>query len=184
MITSKSLFVALAAISTVIASPCKAVTGSVTSGTTTTVSEEATGSFTTETVSTQVEDATTTEMSTTYETGTTIVDETTIIVASTTTDVATTTTTTIETTSAVAVPDNICGVTGFFVDGHAMNFIRYAGNSATLEDCLQGCAAWEGCDLIAYYGDGLRCEYFSGELITDGQETIYKWYDVGCLSNE
>ncbi|KAL4724259.1 hypothetical protein ACLX1H_008872 [Fusarium chlamydosporum] len=177
MVTSRSLFVALAAVSTVIASPCKAVTGSVASSTTTSVSEEATGSFTTETVSTHVEDATTTQMSTTYDTGITVVDETTSTVVPGTTDLATTTTTAIETTSAVAVPNDICGVTGFFVEGHEMMFLRFAGNVATLKECLQGCAARADCDLIAYYGDGGRCEHFSGELVTDGQQTVYKWYD-------
>ncbi|RBR19249.1 uncharacterized protein FIESC28_05714 [Fusarium coffeatum] len=195
MVHYKSLFVALAAVSTVAAGPCKAITSSVQSttaavsevATSTTVSEtsvaETTATSAAESTSTNVQDPTTTSAS---ETDATIIDETIITTAPTTTiDIVPTTTTAEATTSAAAPADNVCGITGFFVTDHEMTFLLSPGIKNSAKECLEGCAAFDGCEVIAFYDSFEspgRCEYFSGELITDGMVTWYKWYDVGCLA--
>jgi hypothetical protein len=178
MVHYKSLFVALAAVSTVAAGPCKLITRPALS-TTTTVLEEAMSTSVAETTSTYFEEPTTTEVSTAQETDTTIT-----AAPTTTTDITSTTTAAETTTSAAAPPGDVCGITGLFLPDRALTMLHTPGLIASVKECLQGCAAWEGCEAIAYYSSGGRCEYFSGELVTDGFTTEYKWYEVGCLAYE
>ena len=198
MVQYKSLFVALATVSTVAASPCKAIASSVLS--TTVVSEGVTSTTVTETsaADTSVAETTATsaaESTTTYveyptttslpDAATTTVDETTITTAFTTTNDLTTTSTAAEATTSAAVP--VCGVTGYFVSGQpAMTYLTSPGNEASAKECLEGCATWAGCELIAFYETGSSmgtCEYFHGKILTEGSVTVYKWYDLGCLAS-
>jgi hypothetical protein len=177
MVHFKPLFVALAAVSTVVARPpCRPDTTAPTLSTTTTTTEG--------TTSTEVS---ATETSTTAVSTTTVNDETSTTVAPTTTtteaDVSTTSTAPETTTSA---PAPVCGITGYFVPGHDLTYLYSPGYKLSAKECLEGCAAYSGCEVIAFYYTGSnfgRCEYFKGPLITDGQYTQYKWYDVGCLAN-
>ncbi|KAH7237276.1 hypothetical protein B0J15DRAFT_554152 [Fusarium solani] len=177
MVHFKPLFVALAAVSTVVARPpCRPDTTAPTLSTTTTTTEG--------TTSTEVS---ATETSTTAVSTTTVNDETSTTAAPTTTtteaDVSTTSTAPETTTSA---PAPVCGITGYFVPGHDLTYLYSPGYKLSAKECLEGCAAYSGCEVIAFYYTGSnfgRCEYFKGPLITDDQYTQYKWYDVGCLAN-
>ncbi|KAM6524301.1 hypothetical protein FSOLCH5_004902 [Fusarium solani] len=177
MVHFKPLFVALAAVSTVVARPpCRPDTTAPTLSTTTTTTEG--------TTSTEVS---ATETSTTAVSTTTVNDETSTTAAPTTTtteaDVSTTSTAPETTTSA---PAPVCGITGYFVPGHDLTYLYSPGYKLSAKECLEGCDAYSGCEVIAFYYTGSnfgRCEYFKGPLITDGQYTQYKWYDVGCLAN-
>ncbi|EEU37289.1 uncharacterized protein NECHADRAFT_78407 [Fusarium vanettenii 77-13-4] len=180
MVHFKPLFVALAAVSTVVARPpCRPDTTAPTMSATTTAEETtSTETSTTETYAT--------ETSTTIVSTTTTNDETFTTAAPTTTttesDVSTTSTAPETTTSA---PAPVCGVTGYFVPGHDMTYLYSPGYKLSAKECLEGCAAYSGCEVIAFYYTGSsigRCEYFKGPLITDGEPTPYKWYDVGCLA--
>ncbi|KAJ3466615.1 hypothetical protein MRS44_004179 [Fusarium solani] len=177
MVHFKPLFVALAAVSTVVARPpCRPDTTAPTLSTTTTTTEGTTST-----------EASATETSTTAVSTTTVNDETSTTAAPTTTtteaDVSTTSTAPETTTSA---PAPVCGITGYFVPGHDLTYLYSPGYKLSAKECLEGCAAYSGCEVIAFYYTGSnfgRCEYFKGPLITDGQYTQYKWYDVGCLAN-
>ncbi|KAJ4200861.1 hypothetical protein NW759_015776 [Fusarium solani] len=177
MVHFKPLFVALAAVSTVVARPpCRPDTTAPTLSTTTATTEGTTST-----------EASATETSTTAVSTTTVNDETSTTAAPTTTtteaDVSTTSTAPETTTSA---PAPVCGITGYFVPGHDLTYLYSPGYKLSAKECLEGCAAYSGCEVIAFYYTGSnfgRCEYFKGPLITDGQYTQYKWYDVGCLAN-
>ncbi|KAF5023646.1 hypothetical protein F66182_4291 [Fusarium sp. NRRL 66182] len=207
MVHYKPLLMAMAIVSTVVASPCKPNTSTVVKesttiailDTTTTMAEESTTTAiqdTTTTVSqesttTAIQDTTTTvaEESTTtvlQETTTSAIDVTTTTAPTTTTseaDLTTTTTAPETTTSAPAPPDATCGITGFFLPGQALTFLNYAGIKASAKECLEGCAAYSGCEVIAFYTNNGRCEYFKGDLVTNGEYTVYQWYELGCLAS-
>ncbi|KAL2689124.1 hypothetical protein Neosp_003176 [[Neocosmospora] mangrovei] len=186
MVYFKPLFVALAAVSTVVARPpCRPDTTAPTMSTTTTAVGE-TSSTETSTAETSATETSATETSTTILSTTTASDETSTTVAPSTTatesDVSTTSTASETTTSA---PAPVCGVTGYFVQGHDMLYLDSPGYTPSAKECLEGCAAYDGCEVIAFYYTGTymgQCEFFKGPLITDGEYTPYKWYDVGCLA--
>ncbi|KAJ4056835.1 hypothetical protein NW761_003561 [Fusarium oxysporum] len=172
MVHYKSLFVALAAVSTVAAGPCKPSTTSAGLSTTATVLEEPTS----------------TQTSAIEETTNTTVDETTAA-ASTTAPIeaALTTTTAAETTTTTAALSGVCGITGYFLPNQALNYLNSPGKKDNIRQCLEACTAYAGCEVIAFYTDRSfvtdigRCEFFSGELVTDRQDTSYEWSEVGCL---
>lgn len=183
MVHLKPLFLALAAVSTVVARPpCRPDTTAPTLSTTTTAAEETTSTETSAT-ETSAAETSTTAVSTT----TTADDETSTTAAPTTTTTeagVSTTSTAPETTTSAPAP--VCGITGYFVPGHALTYLYSPGYKPSAKECLEGCATYSGCEVIAFYYTGSdfgRCEYFKGPLITDGQYTDYKWYDVGCLAN-
>ncbi|KAL5601666.1 hypothetical protein FOBRF1_009199 [Fusarium oxysporum] len=174
MVHYKSLFVALAAVSTVAAGPCKPSTTSAGLSTTATVLEEPTS----------------TQTSAIEETTTTTVDETTA--AATTTapiEAALTTTTVAADTTTTAAPSRVCGITGYFLQNQALNYLNSPGKKDNVRQCLEACAAYAGCEVVAFYTDRAfaddigRCEFFSGELVTDGQDTFYEWSEVSCLDS-
>ncbi|UPK91716.1 hypothetical protein LCI18_002651 [Fusarium solani-melongenae] len=182
MVHLKPLFLALAAVSTVVARPpCRPDTTAPTLSTTTTAAEETTSAETSAT------ETSATETSTTAVSTTTADDETSTTAPPTTTTAeagVSTTSTAPETTTSAPAP--VCGITGYFVPGHALTYLYSPGYKPSAKECLEACATYSGCEVIAFYYTGSdfgRCEYFKGPLITDGQYTDYKWYDVGCLAN-
>ncbi|KAI8680692.1 hypothetical protein NCS56_00475100 [Fusarium sp. Ph1] len=182
MVHFKLLLVALAAVSTVGARPpCRPDTTAPTLSTTTTAAEETTSTETsaTETLATETSGTAVSTKTASDETSTTAAPTTTTTEA----DVSTTSTAPETTTSA---PAPVCGITGYFVPGHDLAYLYSPGYKPSAKECLEGCATYSGCEVIAFYYTGSdfgRCEYFKGPLITDGQYTQYKWYDVGCLAN-
>ncbi|KAJ4328583.1 hypothetical protein N0V84_000942 [Fusarium piperis] len=188
MVHYKSLLVALATVSAVVARPpCRPDTTAPVLSTTTTAVEEATSTGTStvqETSSTTADETSSTIASTTTaadETSTTDIPTTTTTEA----DVSTTSTAPQTTTSAPTPPEPVCGITGYFISGQELTLIHNPGPKGSAEECLEGCASYDGCEVIAFYYRGSetgRCEYFTGDLVTDGQDTPYKWYDVGCLA--
>ncbi|TVY76230.1 hypothetical protein Focb16_v007984 [Fusarium oxysporum f. sp. cubense] len=182
MVHYKSLFVALAAVSTVAAGPCKPSTTSAGLSTTATVLEEPTGTQTS-----AIEETTTTTFDETTAAATTTAP---VEAALTTTTVAAdTTTTAAETTTTTAAPSGVCGITGYFLPNQALNYLNSPGKKDNIRQCLEACAAYAGCEVVAFYTDRSfvtdigRCEFFSGELVTDRQDTSYEWSEVGCLDN-
>ncbi|KAK2697116.1 hypothetical protein QWA68_003501 [Fusarium oxysporum] len=174
MVHYKSLFVALAAVSTVAASPCKPSTTSAGLSTTATVLEEPTS----------------TQPSAIEETTTATVDETTAAATTTASiEAALTTTTVAADTTTTAAPSGVCGITGYFLPNQALNYLNSPGKKDNIRQCLEACAAYAGCEVVAFYTDRSfvtdigRCEFFSGELVTDRQDTSYEWSEVGCLDN-
>ncbi|EXM17317.1 hypothetical protein RAB80_007240 [Fusarium oxysporum f. sp. vasinfectum] len=174
MVHYKSLFVALAAVSIVAASPCKPSTTSAGLSTTATVLEEPTS----------------TQTSAIEETTTATVDETTAAATTTASiEAALTTTTVAADTTTTAAPSGVCGITGYFLPNQALNYLNSPGKKDNIRQCLEACAAYAGCEVVAFYTDRSfvtdigRCEFFSGELVTDRQDTSYEWSEVGCLDN-
>ncbi|KAM5517400.1 hypothetical protein FOXYSP1_04351 [Fusarium oxysporum f. sp. phaseoli] len=158
MVHYKSLFVALAAVSTVAASPCKP--------------------------------STTSAGLSTNQTTTATVDETTAAATTTASiEAALTTTTVAADTTTTAAPSGVCGITGYFLPNQALNYLNSPGKKDNIRQCLEACAAYAGCEVVAFYTDRSfvtdigRCEFFSGELVTDRQDTSYEWSEVGCLDN-
>ncbi|KAM0248986.1 hypothetical protein ACHAP5_003195 [Fusarium lateritium] len=91
---------------------------------------------------------------------------------------------TVATLAPTAPPGPVCGITGLFLENRALTFLEDPGSKDTVKKCLEGCAAYQGCEVIAYVESSGRCEYFSDELVTDGLNTRYKWYEVGCLAHQ
>ncbi|KAM6535909.1 hypothetical protein FALCPG4_005434 [Fusarium falciforme] len=152
--TSKLLFVARP--------PCRSDTTAPTLSTTTPAAEDTTSTETSAT-----------ETSTTAVSTTTANDETSTTAAPTTTtteaDVSTTSNT-LETTTSAPAP--VCGITGYFIPDHDLTYLYPPGYKLSAKECLEGCAAYSGCEVIAFNYTGSnfgRCEYFKGPLITDGQ---------------
>jgi hypothetical protein len=168
MVHYKSIFVAFAAISTVVAGPCKPST----------------------TTTTAISEATSTQTSVAEETSIITADDTTTAAPTTTTIEAalTTTTTEAEATTSAAAPPSVCRITGYFLPNQALTYVHDAGKKDSAKQCLEACAASDGCEVVAFYTETYAtydigtCEFFSGTLVTDHQETSYEWYDVGCLA--
>ncbi|KAF5251055.1 hypothetical protein FANTH_3816 [Fusarium anthophilum] len=183
MVYGKSLLLALAAASAVVASPCKpSTTGPVLSTTTAAIEQTST------TATSAIGD--TTIVDTTVATTTTEA-ETTATNAPTTTSAeadVTTTTTVAETTTTAAAPTS-CGIYGYFTDGNTLQYLTSPGTKDSAKDCLQACADYPECEVADYYDQAANgydqgtCEFWKGTLKTDGQQTPYQWYQVSCLAN-
>ncbi|RKK24846.1 hypothetical protein BFJ65_g2769 [Fusarium oxysporum f. sp. cepae] len=169
----KSLFVALTAVSTVAAGPCKPSTTSAGLSTTATVLEEPTS----------------TQTSAIEETTTTVDEATAAATATAPIEAALTTTTVAADTTTTAAPSGVCGITGYFLPNQELTYLNSPGKKDNVRQCLEACAAYAGCEVIAFYTERSfvtdigRCEFFSGELVADRQDTSYEWSEVGCLDN-
>ncbi|KAK2688306.1 hypothetical protein QWA68_013053 [Fusarium oxysporum] len=196
MVHCKSLLVVLAAVSAVVASPCKPSTTVPVLSTATTVSEE-TSSIETSIISdTTVVDTTTTVShdSTAIATTTTTEADTTTTAAQTTTtaDADVTTTTTVAETTSTAPADaapTACGIYGYFVQGNTLQYITSPGTKDTAKDCVQACAEYPSCDVVDYYNEDSfpyekgTCEFWKGTVKTDGSQSPYQWYQASCLDS-
>ncbi|KAF5633553.1 hypothetical protein F25303_9075 [Fusarium sp. NRRL 25303] len=189
MVHGKSLLVALAVASTVVASPCKPSTTSPVLSTTTTAIDE-TSSIETFTASgTTIAETTVTATTTTTEPDTT----TTVALTTTTAEAdVTTTTTAAETTSTApcAAAPTACGIYGYFVEGNTLQYLSSPGTKDNVKDCVQACADYPDCDVVDYYNEAVigyekgTCEFWKGTVKTDGaQSSPYQWYQVCCLAN-
>ncbi|ENH74288.1 hypothetical protein FOC1_g10004894 [Fusarium oxysporum f. sp. cubense race 1] len=176
MVNSKSLLVVLAVASAVVASPCKPSTTTLALSTATTAIEE-TSSIETSTVS----DAT-------------VIDTTATATATTTeaeTEAGFTTTTVAETTSTApsAAGPTACGIYGYFVDGNTLQYLNSPGTKDTAKDCLQACADYPDCEVVDFYNEATigyekgTCEFWEGTVKTNGAQSPYQWYQVGCLAS-
>ncbi|KAF5676471.1 hypothetical protein FCIRC_7030 [Fusarium circinatum] len=196
MVYGKSLLLALAATSAVVASPCKpSTTGPVLSTTTAAIEQTSTTATSTigdtAIVDTTVTTTTTAEADTATIATTTTEAETTTTNAPTTTSAeadVTTTTTVAETTTTAAAPTS-CGIYGYFTDGNTLQYLTSPGTKDSAKDCLQACADYPECEVADYYDQAANgydqgtCEFWKGTLKTDGQQTPYQWYQVSCLAS-
>ncbi|EXL98064.1 hypothetical protein NOF04DRAFT_6474 [Fusarium oxysporum II5] len=191
MINCKSLLVVLAVASAVVASPCKPSTTTLALSTATTAIEE-TSSIETSTVSdaTVIDTtATATATATTTEAGTTTTAAPTTV--TTETEAGFTTTTVAETTSTApsAAGPTACGIYGYFVDGNTLQYLNSPGTKDTAKDCLQACADYPDCEVVDFYNEATigyekgTCEFWEGTVKTNGAQSPYQWYQVGCLAS-
>ncbi|KAF4421785.1 hypothetical protein FACUT_10872 [Fusarium acutatum] len=202
MTYGKSLLLALAAVSAVVAGPCKpSTTGQVLSSTTIAIEETSTtatsivGETTIVDTATVSYDTTTMSHDTTTVTTTTMTEvETTTTAALTTTTVeadVTTTTTVAETTSTApcAAAPTACGIYGYFVDSNTLEYITSLGTKDSAKDCVQACADYPECEVVDYYNQAANgwekgtCQFWKGEVKTDGMQSPYQWYQACCLAN-
>ncbi|WAO87280.1 Hypothetical protein NCS54_00458500 [Fusarium falciforme] len=63
-----------------------------------------------------------------------------------------TTAPTLKTTTSAPAP--VCGITGYFVPDHDLTYLYSPGNKLSVEECLEGCAAYSGYEVIAFYYTG------------------------------
>ncbi|KAI7771229.1 hypothetical protein LZL87_012732 [Fusarium oxysporum] len=197
MVHCKSLLVVLAAVSAVVASPCKPSTTSLALSTATTASEETSSIGTSTLGGTTVVDTTATASheTTAIATPTTTEADTTTTAAQTTTtaDADFTTTTTVQETTSTApcaAAPTACGIYGYFVQGNTLEYIISPGTKDNAKDCVQACADYPGCDVVDYYNEGVigyekgTCEFWRGTVKTDGSPSSpYQWYQVCCLAS-
>ncbi|SCO92232.1 uncharacterized protein FRV6_16360 [Fusarium oxysporum] len=188
MVQYKSLLVVLAAVSAVVASPCKPSTTVPVLNTATTVSEE------TSSIETSIVSDTTVDDSTAIATTTTTGADTTTTAAQTTTtaDADVTTTTTVAETTSTAPADaapTACGIYGYFVQGNTLQYITSPGTKDTPKDCVQACADYPSCNVVDYYNEDSfpyekgTCEFWKGTVKTDGSQSPYQWYQASCLDS-
>ncbi|KAF4949964.1 hypothetical protein FGADI_8565 [Fusarium gaditjirri] len=189
MVHGKSLLLALAVASTVVASPCKpSTTGPVLSTTTTAIEE------TSIIEPSAVSDTTVVKTTTTASHETITITTTTTGALTTTTAEAdvTTTTTAAETTTTApsAAAPTACGIYGYFVQGNTLQYLDSPGTKDNAKDCVQACADYPGCEVVDYYNEAVlgyeqgTCEFWKGTVKTDGSTSSpYQWYQVCCLAS-
>ncbi|KAF5556917.1 hypothetical protein FMEXI_970 [Fusarium mexicanum] len=204
MVYGKSLLLALAAASAVVAGPCKPSTTGPALSTTTAVIEQTSTTATSAIGDTTIVDTATISDDTTTVAATTTAEADTATIATTTTEAETTTTnaptttsaeadvtttTTVAGTTTTAAAPTSCGIYGYFTDGNTLQYLTSPGTKDSAKDCLQACADYPECEVADYYYEAApgydqgTCEFWKGTLMTDGQQTPYQWYHVSCLAN-
>ncbi|KLO78823.1 uncharacterized protein LW93_4144 [Fusarium fujikuroi] len=188
MIHGKSLLVALAVASTVVASPCKPSTTSPVLSTTTTAMEETSSGETSTASGTTIIETTVIATTTTTEPGTTTTGALTTTTAEADVTITTTAAETTSTAPCAAAP-TACGIYGYFVEGNTLQYLSSPGTKDNAKDCVQACADYPDCEVVDFYNEATNgyekgtCEFWKGTVKTDGAQSPYQWYQVCCLAN-